>query len=238
MKILRVAIIIGLAVFAADKVSISRAGGSGVEEVAVPDQDISVSKKILLRYKTPVKMKVEKVFKPSWDEAKTSKGDIYLADGKFYLNITRPEKSKLVYDKETMWVETRTKVGIEDKIQVLQIESKEVLKKGSLMMAALFGQEDFWKAFKVIKVTDVKLPHSKEEHQVLLLDPIKGHGPEEVVQLIITFNKTKKTIHSFSYKDDLTNQTTYTFKKTFFKQKIKASKFKYKVPKNATVSKH
>lgn len=106
------------------------------------------------------------------------------------------------------------------------------------MMAALFGQEDFWKAFKVIKVTEVSIPHSKEQHQVLLLDPIKGHGPEEVVQLIIKFNKTKKTIHSFSYKDDLENQTTYTFKKTFFKQKINASKFEYKVPKNATVSKH
>jgi len=216
-------------------------GAAFAEESTPAISSLDRAKKILEKYKKPAKISIKKKLKSILDdEAEESSGTMYLSKGKLYLEIKKPKKSLIVYNGKTMWVETRTKSGVKESIQVLKVESKEILKKSSAMMAALFGEGDnFWNSFEVVSNTDFENKLNKKQFQKLILKPIKNKGPEEIVDLEIIFNVKRELIDSITYRDELENVMTYIFKSTSFKNRgIPESRFKYKVPKGASVSSH
>lgn len=174
------------------------------------------------------------------DDPEVSSGTLYLSKGKLSLEIKKPKKSRIVYNEDAMWIESRSKVNKKEVIQVIKIESKEILKKSSSMMALMFGdQGKLWNAFTLLSNDEYEKKRSKVKMQKIVLQPIKGVAPEEVVEVVLVFNRDKMLLDSISYKDELENNIKYIFKTSSFKDRgIKESRFQYKIPKGATVSRH
>jgi outer membrane lipoprotein-sorting protein len=151
-----------------------------------------------------------------------SEGQFYFSKGKLRLDFTKPERSTLVYDGRTIWLESR----LDDKhIQVSRVKSGSLRKSNSLL-AALFDRRDALKGFKLVKRSEA---HGLIRYEYQPRD-VKA---TEVRRLEVTL--VNKDIHSIMYKDQMENQVDFVFQ-DLKRGPVAPAKFNYHPPRGASVT--
>jgi len=153
----------------------------------------------------------------------TSTGRFYFSKGKLRLDFTEPEKTSLVYDGKFVWLESRLD---DSNIQVTKMRTNE-LKRSNSVLTALFEKKDILRNFKLL--------NSAEENgsKSYFFEPKKKKADDEILMLQIVLKN--KELQRMSYKDQLENTVSFDFSE-LTKGKVPASKFSYKIPKNAQVT--
>ncbi len=166
------------------------------------------------------------------EETKTSEGQLTYSKGRLRLEIERPEASLIVMNKDVIWVVTPTSKELGGKTQVLKISSKELSKQSKAPLAVLLSQKKAWDNFKIKKQSE------KNGIQTVVLVPVKPDTMGEIVSIEMVFKKTDQDLKSLSYKDELDNETKFTFLKTDFNAAVQDKVFSYKPPKGAEVTEY
>ena len=151
-----------------------------------------------------------------------SEGRFYFSKGKLRLDFDRPERSTLVYDGRTVWLESR----LDDKhVQVSRVKSG-ALRKSNSLMAALFDNKDALKAFRLLT--------RKEEHGLtkFAFEP-RDRKATEVRSLEIALDH--QALSAITYRDEMENKVEFQFKDVRLGP-VAAAKFKYQPPKGASVT--
>lgn len=154
-------------------------------------------------------------------------GVIYLSKNKFRWNTTKPERSEVIFDGETIWSIQFPPEELPGPVQV----AKSKLSKNSkrqIFISTLFAENGIDKNFKI----------SKQEKngdlvQFYLLPLSKELG---VQALNVTANVKSKKITALFFEDDLGNKTQLNFENIEFFTKPAKEIFKYSPPKDAQVT--
>lgn len=155
------------------------------------------------------------------DKKTKSTGQIYFSKGKMRLEFTEPEKLLLVFDGRYVWQESEFDEGERKQTIVTKMKAGE-LKKGNALLAALLGEKNVLKKFKMKKVEDGVFEFSPKDEKIV-----------EVTELDVRFDKNK--LKAIGYTDSLDNKVEFEFDD--LKEKpLPAEKFQYKPPKEAEVS--
>lgn len=174
-----------------------------------------------------VEMTVEKTVKSDLLGKETKyDGKIYLANGKFRWENTKPEETLLVFDGKTIWsVQTPAK-EFGGPVQVAKglVDKKN---RSQILISSLLG-DDLKKSFKVVK-------EEKDGDTVRLdVEPLGGSLTMKSLKLVV--DGKANTLKSLSYLDDIGNLTTMNFSDVKFLKKENNKLFKYQPPKDAQVT--
>ena len=151
-----------------------------------------------------------------------SEGRFYFSKGRLRMDIEKPEKSLLVYDGKSIWLESH----LDDQhIQVSRLKSGP-LKRTDSLMAALFDKKDVLKQFRLIK------SGKDGDRRVYAFEP-KEKKKTEVRFLEVALLETD--IQRITYKDQMENSVTFEFS-DIRQDQVPSEKFAYKPPKNASVN--
>ncbi len=156
---------------------------------------------------------------------KKSEGEIWLNQGQMRLEMNKPEKSKIIADKQYLWIESTPPDDFEgSKVQVLRasLKSKQARSQGLIQLLTQGG------VLKYFRVSGIQ---KKPGQTTFYLQPDKPSVEFKRAQIVVS-NKDL-VIEELKYWDQLDNETTYSFKKSEFNQKIDQAKFAYKPPKDA-----
>ena len=184
----------------------------------------------LQKYKdsTLVEMKVTKVVKSEVMQKEIKfEGKIYFSSGKLRWENSKPEKSLIVFDGETMW---NVQFPSEDFPGPVQVAKGKIDKKNQskIFLTSLFKKQNVMSEFKV-------LSEKKDKNSTLYKLESKNKDPM-VQDLEIKVDHENLFIEEVRYKDDIGNLTLMSFSKVEFKTEIKKGLFKYVPPKNAQVT--
>lgn len=151
-----------------------------------------------------------------------SEGKFYYARGKLRMDLSKPEKSTLVYDGKSVWLESR----IDDKhVEVSHFKAGD-LKKSDSVMAALFDKQGALNDFKLLKAAEAA------GQKVFTMEP-KDSSKTEVRLLEVAIKD--QHIRRISYKDQMENLVRFEFS-NMSQEKVPAERFTYKPPKGANVT--
>lgn len=179
---------------------------------------------------TAVSMEVKKTLTLKLlEQDRTQEGTLELKKtGRFRLELSGAEKSLAITDGKTIWVVSYpTDPEFDNIIRVVKSSNPKRIQSQALL-AFLLGKGSLLKHF-VIK--DKK---EEDEKVVYFLEALENQ--EDMKKLMLVVEKNKKEILRASYADSLENETSFEFKKTDFKAKIKDSRFKFQIPKGAEVT--
>jgi len=170
-----------------------------------------------------IRAKVKKTVKQEFSGINNeSEGMFYFSKGKLRMDFDKPEKSSLVYDGKWIWVESQLDP---DTIQVTKMKSAE-LKKSDSLLAALFERKDVLSTFKLIK------RRSEGKQTVYEFSP-KDKKKTEVQFLELSVGQGE--MHKIAYRDQLENEVRFEFS-DLARDGVAKEKFRYRVPKGATVT--
>jgi chaperone LolA len=162
-----------------------------------------------------------KIIHNNLDKEIEFKGEIFFAKGKMRLEMTKPQKTLLVYDGQNAWQEQTDEFDGQSHTVVTKVKARNV-KRSSALLGALLGDAKVLQKFKLVS----------ENHGAFSLTP-KDKKQSEVRKLIITIVEGK--LKGLTYTDDFDNQVQFIFEKPK-EENISEKKFKYVPPKGAEVS--
>jgi outer membrane lipoprotein-sorting protein len=180
---------------------------------------------VLARYRSAraIQAKVKKtVTQELMGTTNESEGRFYFSKGKLRLDITKPEKSVLVYDGKNIWLESRLD---ESHVQVSHMKAG-ALKRTDSLMAALFDRKDALKKFTLVNSSE------KDGEKTYVFQP-KDKKSTEVRALEVALKG--KDIRRIQYKDQMENTVNFEFL-DLSKDDVPLAKFEYKPPKGASIS--
>lgn len=179
-----------------------------------------------------VKMDFTKKIKSSFGFDQKSEGffkGLFKKNSHFF-RLEVPEKTLLVFDGKNIWSVTYPPKGFKGPVQVIQ-GSNDQIKGFDQIWSSLFGTEEIEKNFKI---SSMKWEQNGEEADYSLQPKSK----KIILQSFrLKINHLARVIQELSYKDDLDNWTTYTFKNIRLTEKIEKTEFSFKPPKGAVVEK-
>ena len=158
---------------------------------------------------------------------KNSQGEIWLNKGKMRLEIHKPEASKIIADKEFLWIESAAPEGFKDvKTQVMKasLKSKQAKSQGLIQLLTQGG------VLKYFRVSGVQKDGDKI---IYFLQPDKQSVEFKRAQIVVDTKKVE--ILSLKYWDQMDNETNYEFTKSVFNKKLDEKVFSYTPPKDASV---
>lgn len=159
--------------------------------------------------------------------SKNSEGEIWLNKGKMRLQINKPEVSKIVADKQYLWIGSAPPEDFKDtKVQVMRasLSSEQAKSQGLIQLLTQGG---------VLKYFRVSGTQKEKGKVIFFLQPDKQSVEFKRAQ--ITVNIAKNEIEKLRYWDQIDNETIYEFTKSKFDQKLDKKLFAYKPPKDAKV---
>ncbi len=174
-----------------------------------------------------VEMTVEKTVKSELLGKETKyDGKIFLANGKFRWENTKPEETLLVFDGKTIW---SVQVPAKEFGGPVQVAKGVVDKKNrsQILISSLLG-EDLKKSFKVVK--------EKKDGDTVHLDVQPRNGDLPMKSLRLFVDARIDTLKSISYLVDIGKLTTMDFSYVKFLKKENKQLFKYQPPKGAQVT--
>jgi outer membrane lipoprotein carrier protein len=192
--------------------------------------NVSPLESTLQKYKdsTLVQMQVTKIVKSEVMQKENKfEGKIYFSSGKLRWENSKPEKSLIVFDGDTMW---NVQFPSEDFPGPVQVARGKIDKKNQskIFLTSLFKKQNVMNEFKV-------LSEKKEKNSTIYKLEAKNKDPM-VQDLEIKVENENLYIEEVKYKDDIGNLTLMSFSKVEFKTEIKKGLFKYFPPKNAQVT--
>ena len=163
-------------------------------------------------------------------EENKSDGRLIMSKGLLRLETKTPHESLIVVGKDVIWVMTPTPEDLGGRPQVMKIRSRQLKDQARAPLASLLGQPKAWDEFKVLK--EVKT----DDKVTLDLKPKKAGALGEIVSVRLEIDSKKKTLVDLADKDELDNETRFTFRNTNFAAAVKPANFQYTPPKNAEVT--
>jgi outer membrane lipoprotein-sorting protein len=179
---------------------------------------------VLLKYRqaAAIRAKVRKTVVQEVMGSEThGRGEFYFSKGRLRLDITEPERTVLVYDGRHVWLESR----LDQVISVTKITAVE-LKKSDSLLAVLFDKKDVLNTFRLLGKKDVG------GTKVYIFEP-RDKAKTEVQYLELALKSSD--LARITYRDQVENKVSFEFDKLAAAE-VSASKFKYKLPKGATVT--
>jgi outer membrane lipoprotein-sorting protein len=170
-----------------------------------------------------IRAKVKKTVEQEMMGTETkSEGEFYFSKGKLRMDIHEPEKTILVYDGQTFWLESRTDDG---HVVVTKMPAAN-LRKSDSILASLFDRKDVLKGFDLRKTnTADKLATYDFE--------AKDKKKADILTLQIALRG--QDIERITYKDQLENKVTLEFSDVK-RVIVEGDRFAYKPPKGADVT--
>ena len=159
------------------------------------------------------------------EETKSYDGQLLLSKGRLKLEIVKPEKSLLIVDGNTIWLESQFDKNIQ--VSKLSTTGKD-RKKG--LIGLFFGETSIWDGYRLIKA------QTKKNLTQYTMVPKTNNKKPEAEKIIVEIDKNKKFVTNLSYWDELENRTMYQFSKIDFKVEVKKDTFKYIPPKDAQIT--
>ncbi|WP_374031578.1 outer membrane lipoprotein carrier protein LolA [Bdellovibrio bacteriovorus] len=185
--------------------------------------------KVAKKYRTTklVEMNVEKTVKSELLGKETKyDGKIYLANGKFRWENTKPEETLLVFDGKTIWSVQVPPKEFGGPVQVAKgIVDKKT--KSHILISSLLG-EDLNKNFKILK--------EEKDGELVNIEVQPLNDGLTVKSLKLTVKSKDNILQTISYLDDIGNLTTMKFSDVKFLKKENKKLFKYQPPKDAQVT--
>ena len=190
--------------------------------------------KVKSRYqKAPsVKMDFTKKIKSNFGFDQESEGffkGLFKKNSHFF-RLEVPKKTLLIFDGKNIWSMTYPPKGFKGPVQVIR-GNKDQIQGFDQIWSSLFGSQEIEKNFKIISMKWEK----DGEEAVYSLSPKDKKISLQSFRLKI--NHLARVIQELSYKDDLDNWTTYTFKNIRLTEKTDKKDFSFKPPKGAVVEK-
>lgn len=168
----------------------------------------------------------KKVISELFNKEKKYSGILYLTEGKFRLDIFKPESSIILFDGAAVW-----SIRGDGSDLGSAAVSKFVVPKNSnkgLLLGQIFYSKGLGPALKIVK-SDL-LPNKNTEYTLKVTDPTLT-----ISELKIRTNKSKKKITEIEYIDEIGNKTVMTFESVKFLKTIPKNKFTYKPAKGVKV---
>lgn len=152
-------------------------------------------------------------------------GTIYLSSKKFRWDTEGNEKSKIIYDGQTIWTIQEPPKGFKAPPQItkMKLDKKS---ESQVFLNSLF-QENFNSQFKLVKTTKVN------KNWEFYLKPLqKSLGVDELKISVDAKNELKE----ISYVDEIQNRIVIAVNKTTLSNKLNAKLFQFKPPTGAQVN--
>ncbi|MFN8791795.1 MAG: LolA family protein [Bdellovibrionales bacterium] len=173
-----------------------------------------------------VVLKVEKKTKSELLGTETvSPGTIYISSEKFRWDTDAPEKSRIIYDGETVWTVQDPPKGF--KVPPLVTKMKLDKKNDSQILLKSLFQENFDKHFKVIK------SYQENSKKVFKLAPLKQDSNLQDLEISLNSKSELSAIH---YKDEVENKISVFINEMKLSKKPDLKLFQYKPPAGAQVT--
>ena len=153
---------------------------------------------------------------------KSSEGELWLSDGQMRLDIKKPESSRVVAGLEFLWIESPVLDGERPQVLKTTLNSKKAQSQALIQLLTRGG------VFKHFRVTGVKIDGKRLNY---FLQP--DQSSVEFKRAQIQVDPQSRELLTLKYWDQMDNETTYTFIKTEFDQKLDKKIFAYKPPENA-----
>lgn len=156
-----------------------------------------------------------------------SDGKLFVRSGLFRVEINPPEKSLVVMDGKTLWLENSIEAQQGIKILVTKASSKK-LQKTSTVIGAILDSKKILKEFKILKQKklndeiEIELAPRKKDSEIqslTLRSQVKGHRLTRV-----------------TYLDDKENQVEFTLGQPAALSAKSNLLFRYTPPKNAEIT--
>ena len=185
-------------------------------------------KKVLskLRESPLVTFEVEKKTKSELLGKETvAPGTIYLASKKFRWDTDGSEKSKIIYDGQTIWTIQEPPKGFKAPPQItkMKLDKKS---ESQVFLNSLF-QKNFNSQFRLVKTVKI------DQDWDFYLKPLqKNLGVEELKIKVDAKNQLKE----ISYSDEIQNKIIIAVNKTTLSKKSNAKLFQFKPPTGAQVN--
>ncbi len=190
----------------------------------------SILEKVETKYVTQfVKIQVKsEVTQALLERTKNYSGELYLApNSRFKMQILEPNKHTLLMNGKNIWVVDYPLDETQDKVQILHSKSAKNL-KNQAFLDIFMGVGNLQKKFKI------ESSDKKNDEITYKLVPKKKDDQVERVELRL--NSKDELITSVAFWDSLGNKTELEFKKQEFKSEVDNNVFKFKPPKDASIT--
>jgi outer membrane lipoprotein-sorting protein len=157
------------------------------------------------------------------------RGIIRFAKGKIHWINEEPEKSIMIYDGEVLWTIQFPPKEFNSPPQIAKTNLKKS-KNTPLVLNSVFGTKPLKNYFEIVPE---KVNGNLKDF--LLKDKKQNLGIKEI---LLTIDVKDEKIVSLAYKDEVDNSTRLEFKSTRFNEKIKATTFLYKPPKDSVITEY
>ena len=156
-------------------------------------------------------------------ETTKEEGVLTFSQGRLRLEIQKPEKSLLVFNSPTLWIENHLPKEFGSGVQVTKINITGSRKKREALLALFFDDMDIWGEFRLEK---------KEQRKGLSTYVLATPGFTNINRVIVSVAEGKMgVVKKIEYFDHLDNRTSYYFSKIDELKEVADDLFIYDPPK-------
>ncbi len=162
------------------------------------------------------------------ERTKTYTGKLYMApEGRFKMDMREPNKHMLLMNGKNIWVVDYPLDETQDKVQILHSKSAKNL-KNQAFLDIFMGVGSLEKRFKI------ESSDKKNDEITYKLIPKEKDAQVERVELKVDVQA--ELISSITFWDSLGNKTQLRFSEQDFSEKVDKEIFKFKPPKDASIT--
>lgn len=197
---------------------------------SVSEDPKNILKKVETKYTTHfVKMDVKSdVTQALLERTKTYTGKLYVApQSRFKMDMKEPNKHMLLMDGKNIWVVDYPLDETQDKVQILHSKSAKNLKNQGFL-DIFSGVGNLQKKFKI------ESSNKKNDEITYKLIPKEKDAQVERVELKVDFHS--ELISGITFWDSLGNKTQLKFSEQDFSEDTPKDIFKFKPPKNSSIT--
>lgn len=203
---------------------------ASVEVAPISNEPKDLLKKVESKYITQfVKIDVKsEVTQALLEKTKTYSGELFLApEGRFKMQISEPNKHMLLMNGKNIWVVDYPLDETQDKVQILHSKSAKNL-KNQAFLDIFMGVGNLQKKFKI--------DSSDKKNDEVTYKLIPKQKDEQIERVELKLNSKDELISSITFWDSLGNKTQLQFKKQEFKSEVPKEIFKFKPPKDSSIT--
>jgi outer membrane lipoprotein-sorting protein len=156
-------------------------------------------------------------------------GIIRFAKGKIHWVNEEPEKSMMIYDGEVLWTIQYPPKEFNSPPQIAKTNLKKS-KNTPLVLNSVFGSKPLKNYFEIVP--------DKTNGTISSFILKAKKDSLNVKELLLTVDTKLEKILILTYKDEVDNSTKLEFKSTRFNEKIRATTFSFKPPKDSVVTEY
>lgn len=176
-----------------------------------------------------IQMKVDKKVKVAMlDRVTHSKGQMFFSKGLLRLEISEPEKSIIILNKENLWLINYLPEDLGGGIQIGRMSAKKASQKQRSPVAFLLQDTRVFEDFRLAQVV------RSDGVSHYALKPNRGKGWQNLKSLTLKINKSNEILE-VAYWDNLDNETRYTFSEFKVGEIKNKSAFTFSPPAGAEV---